>query len=196
MLEQALNITEAGVLVYDVRDAKSLQLVLGIAEFVKEYLDKINYPLLTNLNKRHPRRREFPLILVGNKSDVEGAERAVTWAEGGKAANKMTSCFGGAEGLVPPQGMMGQSAIPFVEVSAKTGENVEVVFPRLARDVLKSRWQVRELQGGRLLREGAVGLQVNTGTGTGTGGYGKGSLYSSEGGRKGGFWRWVRGCFW
>lgn len=42
MLEQALNITEAGVLVYDVSDPKSLQLVIGIAEFVKEYLDNVN----------------------------------------------------------------------------------------------------------------------------------------------------------
>lgn len=42
MLEQALNITEAGVLVYDVCDPKSLQLIMGIAEFVRDYLDKVN----------------------------------------------------------------------------------------------------------------------------------------------------------
>ncbi|KAK3325445.1 P-loop containing nucleoside triphosphate hydrolase protein [Apodospora peruviana] len=135
MLEQALNITEAGVLVYDVRDPKSLQLCLGIAEFVREYLNAFNYNNNNNDDNSKKLKRRFPLILVGNKSDVDDEQdRAVSWAEGAKAASVMGSASS-------PGGQC-----PFVEVSAKTGDNIDVIFPRLARDILKLKWLSQQQQ--------------------------------------------------
>lgn len=123
MLEQALNITEAAVLVYDVKDAESLQLARGIAEFVRDTVGAGG--------------REYGLALVGNKSDADDEERAVPWAEGSRVAGLLK---------VPSSGTQ------FVEVSAKTGENVERVFAELGRDVLKIKWlnQQRREQAERL----------------------------------------------
>ncbi len=70
MLEQALNITEAAILLYDVRDAASLKLAQGILDFIKESVSP----------------REYGLLLVGNKSDADDDERQVPWAEGNKTA--------------------------------------------------------------------------------------------------------------
>ncbi len=107
MLEQALNITEAAVLVYDVKDAGSLTLAKGLAEFIRDSIGG---------------RREYGLMLVGNKSDADDEERAVPWAEGSKTAGSFR---------IPSSGTQ------FMEVSAKTGENVGRVFIELGRDVLK-----------------------------------------------------------
>lgn len=74
MLEQALAITEAAVLVYDVRDPESLTLTKGLAEFVRDYVAGAGA------------WRDYGLMLVGNKSDVDDEERQVSWAEGSKVA--------------------------------------------------------------------------------------------------------------
>jgi GTPase SAR1 family protein len=111
MLEQALAITEAAVLVYDVRDPQSLTLTKGLAEFVR---DNINASGVG---------REYGLMLVGNKSDVDDEERQVSWAEGSKVA----------AGFRLPTG----SSCAFIEVSAKTGDNVDKIFPAMAREVMK-----------------------------------------------------------
>ncbi|KAM7204115.1 hypothetical protein V8F33_001750 [Rhypophila sp. PSN 637] len=175
MLEQALNLTEAGVLVYDVADAKSLQLVLGIAEFVREYLDRqngIDNPGAgSSGNGYYPRRREFPLILVGNKSDISaepqaddagpnneaqtdekettamtGSKREVPCAEGSKAAAAQISALGNINtntititNLNDGFGS-GAEVVPSIKVSAKTGDNINLIFPMLAREILRSRW--------------------------------------------------------
>ncbi|KAH8881542.1 P-loop containing nucleoside triphosphate hydrolase protein [Thozetella sp. PMI_491] len=107
MLEQALNITEAAVLVYDVRDAETLKLAKGIAEFMQDSVSG---------------RREYGLMLVGNKSDADDEEREVPWAEGSKAASTF---------MVPSSGTQ------FIEVSAKTGDNIDRIFIELGKDVLK-----------------------------------------------------------
>ncbi|KAJ9165369.1 p-loop containing nucleoside triphosphate hydrolase protein [Coniochaeta hoffmannii] len=111
MLEQALAITEAAVLVYDVRDPESLTLTKGLAEFVRDYVAGAGA------------WRDYGLMLVGNKSDVDDEERQVSWAEGSKVA----------AGLRLPSG----GICAFVEVSAKTGDNVDKVFPSLAREIMK-----------------------------------------------------------
>jgi GTPase SAR1 family protein len=132
MLEQALAITEAAVLVYDVRDPESLTLTKGLAEFVRDYIAGAGSG------------REYGLMLVGNKSDVDDEERHVSWSEGSKVA----------AGFKLPSG----SSCAFVEVSAKTGDNVDKVFPSLAREVMKLKRlnQQRREQAERLARSAQV----------------------------------------
>ncbi|KAM7217915.1 ras-related and estrogen-regulated growth inhibitor-like protein, partial [Rhypophila decipiens] len=143
MLEQALNLTEAAVLVYDVADAKSLQLVLGIAEFVKEYLDRqngiINNPAGAgsgngsgNGNGHYPRRREFPLILVGNKSDISAEPQADDMDDTGPNDETHQTDEKETTAMIGP--------VPFIKVSAKTGYNINFIFPMLAREILRCRW--------------------------------------------------------
>lgn len=69
-LIQALKITEAAILVYDVSSPDTFQLAQGVFDFIRE-------------NKGD---REYGVLLVGNKSDVDDNERQVSWAEGRKAA--------------------------------------------------------------------------------------------------------------
>jgi GTPase SAR1 family protein len=109
MLEQALAITEAAVLVYDVRSQESLTLTKGLADFVRDYVAGSG--------------RDYGLMLVGNKSDVPGEERQVSWVDGSKVA----------AGFKLPSA----STCAFVEVSAKTGDNIDKVFPSLAREIMK-----------------------------------------------------------
>jgi len=62
--------------------------------------------------------QDIPIILVGNKCDLE-KERAVTQDEGKALANKF--------------------AIPFLETSAKTNQNIDEVFFTLVRQINKWR---------------------------------------------------------
>lgn len=67
MLQNALNITEGAVLVYDVTDCASLALAARIQHYIKDAVGT----------------REYGLLLVGNKSDVgEEAGRTVPAADG------------------------------------------------------------------------------------------------------------------
>lgn len=111
MLERALAITEAAVLVYDVRDPGSLALARGLADFVGEYLGAAGAG------------RDYGLMLVGNKSDGDEEERRVSWAEGSRVAAGFRLPTGGT--------------CAFVEVSAKTGDNVDKVFPAIAGEVVR-----------------------------------------------------------
>ncbi|GAB1313946.1 Ras-related and estrogen-regulated growth inhibitor-like protein [Madurella fahalii] len=154
MLEQALSITEAAVLVYDVRDEASLRLAKGLADFMREHFSctpsSTSSPSTTtdtpstavpNSNSNNTARpsnnlRPYALILVGNKADSDSQadadgvekEREVTWAEGSKAAAAM---------LMPMPGGGSASGVPFLEVSAKTGENVDQIFPAVGREILR-----------------------------------------------------------
>ena len=129
MLEQALNITEGAVLVYDVADAGSLTLAKGLAEFVRDTVGS----------------REYVLMLVGNKSDVDDEDRAVSWSQASKtaAALKLTG-----------------STCSFMEVSAKTGENVANVFPVLGKEVLRLKWlgqqRVEQDRAEKILKQGRL----------------------------------------
>lgn len=112
MLEQALAITEAAVLVYDVHSPESLTLTKGLAEFVRDTIGQAGNS-----------GRDYGIMLVGNKSDVDDEDRQVSWAEGSRVA----------AGFRLPAG----SSCAFIEVSAKTGDNVDKIFPSLGREVMK-----------------------------------------------------------
>lgn len=126
MLEQALGITEAAVLVYDVRDPASLRLVEGIAEFMRDSLSTLSPPHTS---------REYGLMLVGNKSDVDDTDRQVSWAGGSKSASAIR---------VPSLALSASlgttvtaAGCPFLEVSAKSGDNIDKIFPQMGREILK-----------------------------------------------------------
>ncbi|KAK1751233.1 P-loop containing nucleoside triphosphate hydrolase protein [Echria macrotheca] len=139
MLEQALAITEAAVLVYSVRDPSSLKLVEGIAEFISSFVSSSSSS------------KPYAVMLVGNKSDSsspsssspdsdsvvidEDEERKVSWAEGNKTAETIRDRDRDGSGANGQQTTMADC--PFLEVSAKTGENVDKIFPQIGREILR-----------------------------------------------------------
>ncbi|KAK4236432.1 ras-related and estrogen-regulated growth inhibitor-like protein [Achaetomium macrosporum] len=142
LLAQALRITEAAVLVYSVRDRASFRLAQGLAEFMREYFSPFPYPTTTTSadggdgGGEVDKGRVYPVLLVGTKCDLQEAaaeeaeERAVSFAEGAKAA----------QGMKMPGSV---SDVPFLEVSARTGEGVERVFQVVGEEVLRVRRAVR-----------------------------------------------------
>ncbi|KAK0719669.1 P-loop containing nucleoside triphosphate hydrolase protein [Lasiosphaeris hirsuta] len=160
MLEQALNITEAAVLVYDVRDPASLRLAEGLAEFMRENIGNAAAP-------RGKPPRDYALMLVGNKSDVEDEERAVSWAQGSKAAAAIR--VPGSLGVGLPSPGVGPAVLmpaavgcAFLEVSAKTGDNIDKVFPQMGREILRIKRlnEQRREQAERLARQAAAAQQA------------------------------------
>ena len=81
------------------------------------------------------------LLLVGNKSDLRG-ERTVGTDEGQQLADKLR--------------------IPFVEMSAKTGENVLTAFERFTEEF--RRRVMREAEEAGEIRHCRVSIDANTGT--------------------------------
>lgn len=206
MLEQALAMTDAAVLVYDVRDEASFRLARGLADFVREYFSSSPFatPNMNNNNDapRHP--RPYALVLVGNKADSDSEDsedadplshslssssssssqpagddeprpeperqtqrqrpkRQVTWAEGSRAAARM----GIRMPLPAGRGPGGGAA--FLEVSARTGENVDQIFQAAGREVLRLRRLAALQRREQLERAEGMMVQETTGTGTGTG---------------------------
>lgn len=60
---------------------------------------------------------QFPMVLIGNKADLEPNQRHVTFEEGQEQAKKW--------------------GCSFFETSAKTRQNIEECFSQLVRDMLK-----------------------------------------------------------
>ncbi|KAI1133379.1 P-loop containing nucleoside triphosphate hydrolase protein [Nemania abortiva] len=119
-LRHALAITEAVVLIYDVRSRESFVQVQELHRQIHEALV---------LDERH----EYGLILVGNKADGDGdskeeGQRMVTEAEGYELACNL----GG-----------GRTRCAFRETSARTGENVDSLFVLVGTELLKLR-QLRQ----------------------------------------------------
>ncbi|KAJ8111368.1 hypothetical protein ONZ43_g5639 [Nemania bipapillata] len=123
-LRHAVAITEAVVLIYDVRSRDSFLQVQELHQRIEEALA---------LEERH----DYGLILVGNKADgdetdeEEGKDeshRAVTEGEGYELA-----CHLGG----------GRTRCAFRETSARTGENVDSLFVLVATELLKLR-QLRQ----------------------------------------------------
>ena len=81
----------------------------------------------TSDGTHHPRPYHF--LLIGAKRDVPDSLRDVSWLEGQIAAEEF---FG-------PSGIAAGASVSFMEVSARTGEQVGAIFPALCGEVLKSR---------------------------------------------------------
>lgn len=73
--------------------------------------------------------RPYHFLLVGAKRDVPDSLREVSWLEGQIAAEEF---FG-------PAGIAAGASVSFMEVSARTGEQVGAIFPSLCGEVLKGR---------------------------------------------------------
>ncbi|KAI2467031.1 P-loop containing nucleoside triphosphate hydrolase protein [Annulohypoxylon bovei var. microspora] len=71
-LKQAVQITEAAILVYDVRSRASFSLVSEIHNRIYDMIDN--------------RERAYGFVLIGSNSDCEDEERKVSWTEGYKLA--------------------------------------------------------------------------------------------------------------
>lgn len=113
--------------------------------------------------RHQPQQRDYGVILVGNKSDVDllpphsQQQRAVSWSEGSRAA---TAFLPGLRAS-------------FVEVSARTGEGVDPLFEAVAREILRLRrasQQRREREAAvrRMEEEQAAKIAANSPPVTGT----------------------------
>jgi GTPase SAR1 family protein len=120
LVQQAINITEAALLVYDVTSRESLLLTQGLHDLIMETVGN----------------RDYALTLVGNKSDADDEERQVPWSEGSKTA------------LTFPL------KTSFIEVSAKTGDSISLLFPQVGKDIQKMKFisQQKREHAERMLR--------------------------------------------
>ncbi|KAI0395407.1 P-loop containing nucleoside triphosphate hydrolase protein [Xylariaceae sp. FL0594] len=115
-LRHAVAITEAVILMYDVRSRDSFALV-------REQHCRILEALAVD------RRQHYGLVLVGNKADnneddEKGRLRMVTEVEGYELAHALAGHW---------------HRCAFLETSAKTGENVDKIFATLGSDLLELR---------------------------------------------------------
>ncbi|KAI0601671.1 P-loop containing nucleoside triphosphate hydrolase protein [Biscogniauxia sp. FL1348] len=122
-LAQAVRITDAAILVYDVWKRDSFALLQGLHDVIYRELG-----ISSSSAGFHHRKRDYALALVGTKRDSgsdSGEHDDVSWAEGYKLA----------------QGFRVRGA--FAEASARTGENVDGLFAQLGRELVRLR-QLRE----------------------------------------------------
>ncbi|KAI1631849.1 P-loop containing nucleoside triphosphate hydrolase protein [Biscogniauxia mediterranea] len=115
-LAQAVRITDAAILVYDVRRRDSFALLQGLHDVICRELG-----IASSSPGFHRRKRDYALALVGTKrdSDSDDEHDSVSWAEGYKLA----------------QGFRVRGA--FAEASARTGENVDGLFAQLGRELVR-----------------------------------------------------------
>ncbi|KAI1179148.1 P-loop containing nucleoside triphosphate hydrolase protein [Nemania sp. FL0916] len=109
-LQNAVTVTDAAVLVYDVRSRDSFAQIQELHRQIRETLV---------LEKR----QHYGIVLVGNKADSDEEDlRVVTEAEGYELACRLGP---------------GQSRCAFRETSARTGENVDGLFILLGSELLR-----------------------------------------------------------
>lgn len=143
-LSQALAITDAAVLVYDITDPASLTFLKSIAGSICSSIHpdkaattptkKGMFHLPGSATRKDTsdtahKTRPYHFLLVGAKRDVPDSLREVSWLEGQIAAEEF---FG-------PSGIAAGASVSFMEVSARTGDQVDAIFPSLCGEVLKSR---------------------------------------------------------
>ena len=87
------------ILLYDIGNKNSFEAVDSWMESIKDNADK-----------------KIPIILVGNKCDINDEKRKVTFEEGEKKGKEFQ--------------------IPFFETSCKDGINVKEVFERIVNDII------------------------------------------------------------
>lgn len=143
-LTQALAITDAAALVYDITDPASLTYLKSLANSIYSSThpggittaptkrSAFHLPVSTTRRDAGGAARNakpYHFLLVGAKRDVPDSLREVSWLEGKIAADEF---FG-------PSGIAAGASVTFMEVSARTGEQVGAIFPSLCGEVLKSR---------------------------------------------------------
>lgn len=77
--------------------------------------------------KKNSTKGTVPIILLANKIDLRSnGDSSVTTEEGKKLAEQLSNIYFG-----------GTRIVPYIETSAKTGENVEYAFLNLAEGIIK-----------------------------------------------------------
>lgn len=154
-LAQALTITDAAMLIYDVTNAASLAYLETLSGTLHNALHAKSHTTTTPTKKRSAfpfvsssssRKdaaiaaaavRPYHFLLVGTKSDVLPSAREVSWLEGQHAASEL----------------LGPGGASFLEVSARSGEGVGTVFSLLGREVLRGRREREEEEEGEARRQ-------------------------------------------
>lgn len=101
-------------------------------------------------NANADKGRPYPIILVGNKADPAADDDPVAILQEERAVSYTEACKAAAAGGMRIPGLLGDgdgdgaTGVPFLEVSAKTGEGVDQIFQVLGREVLRVRRLVRE----------------------------------------------------
>lgn len=146
-LENAIAMTEAAVLIYDVADLSSLTYLKSLSN---AFYDALHHTEAMITKKKTPfpftmsrttttlsvSTKPYNFLLLGTKSDVPTAERDVSWIEGHKAASEF---FG-------PDGVASATTAEFLECSSRTGDKIDAIFPLLGREILHTRREERERQ--------------------------------------------------
>jgi Ras-related protein Rab-11A len=101
--------TRGALLVFDLTRPDSYE---QLANWVRELLRNNNY-------------KKVPLVLIGNKVDLRGSMYSTIPAEYGEKYAKALEGWSGYE-------------IPYIETSAKYGDNVEKAFHILIKQIIKS----------------------------------------------------------
>ncbi|KAI1501503.1 P-loop containing nucleoside triphosphate hydrolase protein [Biscogniauxia marginata] len=197
-LVQAIRMTDAAVLVYDVRRRDSFALLQGLHDVIYHELGTgttTGFESQQHQNEqRQPQRRDYALALVGTKcdgdDDSDGGEGQGAQCQTIAAISTVVSW---AEGYKLARGFRVRST--FVEASARTGENVEGLFAQLGRELVKL----------RRLRQQHVEVEVESLVATKTSEVVAGSTKKKQNGSGGGGsgsglgkskWRlWARPCF-
>ncbi|KAJ4417644.1 hypothetical protein N0V85_001754 [Neurospora sp. IMI 360204] len=183
---------DGALILYSVTDPSSLQHATSIASAIRDHFESLppfsedlvpfDKPIGRGSKARylHLKKttrnvvREFAMVMVGNKSDVDilgGAAIAATTAAA--AAGSPLSGLGlGLEGLSGVGGerkvstkegkeaakKLGLAAESWFETSASvTGENVDAVFEQVAREAVRNRKEYKEKKG-EIERSGSEGL--------------------------------------
>ena len=135
LVQQAINITEAAIVVYDVTDPDSLRLARGLHELIRDTIS--GAPAIAGPSNPSAGQqpgmgygngangattngaREYALFLVGNKSEAES--RRIAYSDGSKVATSW------------------HVKTTFMEVSAKTGDQITLLFPKIGKEILTLR---------------------------------------------------------
>ena len=117
------------------RDGQLFVLVYSISNSASFHHIKEEYEQIC----RHHEERQFDVVLVGNKCDLSDSIRDVSIQMGQDLANEWN--------------------IPFIETSAKTGENVSKIFELLIKDQYK-RESNKELENDNTNSSGCISCKV------------------------------------
>ncbi|TCD70725.1 Ras GTPase [Steccherinum ochraceum] len=118
MLENACKEGDGFLLVYSVDSRQSLDAIQTFLDEISQWRDGAEGG-----------RGMPPLVVVGNKCDLKGGEREVSFRDGQQVADKLGAGF--------------------FEVSAKEGVNVREPYEEVARRVLTRRWHPTATQPSR-----------------------------------------------